>query len=1700
MKFNKKLLSFIFLALFAVVLIGCNGDETTLEPTDAPTTTEAPTEAPTEEPTEEPTQAPTEEPTEAPTEEPTEAPTDEPTEAPTEEPTEEPTTEEPTTEEPTLPVTIEVALNTLIMLYDEFEDDTYVVTSDVTFRQDVMGYAVTWESSDTDYLANDGTVTRPTKTVGDQTLFLDVTLSYGSQEEMYTFIVTIGALEDYTDQEYADQVFLVATAFPNKEVWTFADSLILPETGTDKDGNEYDITWSSSHPAVITAEGAIIPDDTQATTVTMTASITINDEEFTADAVFNVGIMPTFDVDTNSIATALAEANVGSYVRITGVTVIGISSNGYFYTDGEDIGFAYASGLPAEINDVVDIFGSVTEYYGYMQLQKDPTDGTKVVWTVPSTEAISTPKINAGTIDTIIADGPAAAGDYKLFGMYEITGRVYYAPNNSDPVFLVPSDYDFENDYAANAKPVGPALEVYDYANDTELIPFHGFEVTIHVIPNGYHSGHSNHYVWYVYTKDEVVVSFDTDQDRIDAALNTLMYPQFIIEDETLPMPESVLGVDFTYASSNEAIINPTTGAVTVGETFEVVTLTVTATYGTTTDTLVVEIPVGIPAVTTIADALSGDKGELFNLEGIVVAGGYHGLFFIQDETGNVAIYLDSYSDDYATITAMLEANVGNEVSVLGTRDTYGGLNQIRVMEIEYLADATMVTETNIDTLTLDSDGILVHQGKLVELTEMVITDVYEDKYGNITITLERISDQETIKMKWDSRYDLPEAVETGLKALKVGDKVAVTTVLGWSYGPQLLFTTTTEVIVTELSDAQKVAYDVNNTDTEMVLESSIDFGTGEYGSVMEVVEIFGTAANFIDLTTTPGTLIVTQPYGTEVSAVMTVKVSSGTEEEIIEIQVTIPAISISATTTDLIISEYGEGSSNNKWLEIYNGTGADVDLSNYSIEYYSNGSTADPLVLPLSGTLANGEVFVLTTDQAKTEIQALADLVNSYPSVVHFNGDDAVVLVNDGTAIDTVLNVGHPKDDKVAAELTWVRKSSVLSGTTTFDVNEWNVLAQDDYSNLGTHSLDVMVMTDQVKVEADLAELDQFIYVYTAQDITLPTTGTFGSAIAWAEVTDEGNNASLAGNVLSLLAIAEYTTAEVVIEATLTLNDVTETALFTIKLVGETDTDKVAQDKAELEALELGGVAYVGVSASLPNSCTKGSTITWAITTDVDTLATLTAADLAIARAEGTDSTVVLTATLTKGTETATVTVTYTMKAEITDFTELHAMTDGVNYDIPTDLDIVIKGIVVADIYDGFFIQDANGVGILVDGLDATVGDEVIYSGNLTLDYGVRVFENGAELSVVSTGNDLVYTTMTADEIIALDASAAGTLITFTGLEVVEYSADYPYSVTFKVTGTTETINLTLRFFSSYASWLQDVYEVGDVLPEVSFVYYNFRESYNQIEALEIELSNAQAIELDAADVPETLVLDANFEIPTAEYGSTYTITGITGDAATYLDYTTTPGTIELLSQPAIGAADAEGVITVEVTLGTETAIVKTIAVTVKAEVASGTITELFISEYGEGGSNNKWIEIYNGTDSAIDLTPYKVVLYSNGSATYGNSIDLTGTLAAGEVLVIYNSGSIQAIIDEGDVTSTVTYFNGDDAVALLKNEVVIDAFGVIGEDPGSSWTVGTGSTVNHTLVRKATVFGPTTTWDPTEWDVYPQDTTDYIGSHTTQ
>ena len=165
-----------------------------------------------------------------------------------------------------------------------------------------------------------------------------------------------------------------------------------------------------------------------------------------------------------------------------------------------------------------------------------------------------------------------------------------------------------------------------------------------------------------------------------------------------------------------------------------------------------------------------------------------------------------------------------------------------------------------------------------------------------------------------------------------------------------------------------------------------------------------------------------------------------------------------------------------------------------------------------------------------------------------------------------------------------------------------------------------------------------------------------------------------------------------------------------------------------------------------------------------------------------------------------------------------------------------------------------------------------------------------------------------------------------------------------------------------------------------------------------------------------------------------------------------------------------------------------------------------MFFSEYVEGSSNNKALEIVNNTDADIDLTGFSIKRQKDGGVdgdVWANELQLSGIIFKKDVYVIINgSSSLQKLIDEADFVqpnaSQTNFgapinFNGNDPVGLFKDGVLVD---VIGTYNGGSANFA----INKTLRRKNGVTKPNTTFDiVNEWDSYPQDTVDDIGTHST-
>lgn len=175
------------------------------------------------------------------------------------------------------------------------------------------------------------------------------------------------------------------------------------------------------------------------------------------------------------------------------------------------------------------------------------------------------------------------------------------------------------------------------------------------------------------------------------------------------------------------------------------------------------------------------------------------------------------------------------------------------------------------------------------------------------------------------------------------------------------------------------------------------------------------------------------------------------------------------AQTSDLIISEYVEGSGDNKAVEIYNGTEDVINLGGYTIERYSNGAVTS-IAIPLDAVdLDVGEVFVLANPLATGVLLALADQTNGN---LNFNGDDALVLAFNGIPVDSFGRVGEDPgsywscDDGNTVNHTLVRRPGVCSGDTVIDdlfdpCVEWSFQPVDTFTGIGHHNEDCGSVAD---------------------------------------------------------------------------------------------------------------------------------------------------------------------------------------------------------------------------------------------------------------------------------------------------------------------------------------------------------------------------------------------------------------------------------------------------------------------------------------------------------------------------------------------------------------------------------------------------------------------------------------------------------------
>ena len=683
----------------------------------------------------------------------------------------------------------------------------------------------------------------------------------------------------------------------------------------------------------------------------------------------------------------------------------------------------------------------------------------------------------------------------------------------------------------------------------------------------------------------------------------------------------------------------------------------------------------------------------------------------------------------------------------------------------------------------------------------------------------------------------------------------------------------------------------------------------------------------------------------------------------------------------DLFFSEYAEGSSNNKYFEIYNPTASAISLSGYTVYLSGNGGSYTN-TFTSGASIASGDVYMISTNQLDSATQTLADTAMGYPSVAHFNGDDALILVN-GT--DTIDVIGVPGVDPGSswtvgtgstANHTLVRKHAVSGGSTdwTTGVLEWDVYASNTWSYAGEHSSTCIITPVDVTFQVDMN------YV-TASYTNVYVSGTVNN---WSGNSNQLTDADGDG----------------VYEGTLSLMPGSYEYKFTYdNWTGQETLDPVADATCTLTT-----GTFTNRYSTISNADTTLPVVCWE-----ECAACAGPTDFAV-------TFMVNTANITVGT---------------------NGLYLGGG---------VIGGANAIQLLD----PDGDGIYVGTDTLNGSNGGNFIFLNSPANASDWNAKENLAGLSCAdpSNYNDRILPTFTQDTTLMF---CYGTCSTDTSCTVTSTNPDVTFRVDMSNVSASFTnvyVSGTLNSWSGNANQLTDPDGDGVYEADISLAAgnYEFKFTYDNWVGQE---------SLDAT-------LDSACTLTTGAFTNRYI---------------------------TIGASDT----TLPVFCWEECA---------SCATTTTGCTELFFSEYAEGSSNNKYIEIYNPTANAVSLSSYTVYQSGNGGS-YTNTFTTNATIASGGVYMIAANqadASILAVADTAMAYPSIAHFNGDDAMILTYGTDTIDVIGVPGVDPGTSWTVGTGSTANHTLVRMASIGAGSTDWTTgaTEWDVYAQNTWTYMGTHT--
>lgn len=319
-----------------------------------------------------------------------------------------------------------------------------------------------------------------------------------------------------------------------------------------------------------------------------------------------------------------------------------------------------------------------------------------------------------------------------------------------------------------------------------------------------------------------------------------------------------------------------------------------------------------------------------------------------------------------------------------------------------------------------------------------------------------------------------------------------------------------TSMVVPVATENAAYVYNITSTDAD---NDNLSFTTSNLPSWLNIVD------------NGDGTAVLSgTPLAVNVGAnSINISVSDGQVSTAQNFQITVTAENAGGAASDLFFSEYVEGSSYNKALEVANFTGVSVNLSAYTIKKQTNGAGNWSSGMALNGTLTNQDVYVAAHSSAVANITSQADYTGGVGEM-SFNGNDAIGLFKNDVLID-IIGSFNGGSANFAADKTLQRKSNIGSPNTIYTVSEWNVLSKDTFTGIGSHTFDGSVVTPDVEAPTIPDNLTSANITETSFDISWSASTDNVAVTAYEVYLDDALVASQTATTYGFSSLNDGTT-----------------------------------------------------------------------------------------------------------------------------------------------------------------------------------------------------------------------------------------------------------------------------------------------------------------------------------------------------------------------------------------------------------------------------------------------------------------------------------------------------------------------------------------------------------------------------------------------